>query len=162
MKRQIIAFLSLFGLVVCLSVAYVLIPSPKQNNEDKSSIVNAKIEDATSLYYEMMSLERESYYLSIKNEHTNILISQESTIEEKANALKKIEELNKIQNLQKGLQNALKTINFPHSFVQINDNEVNIIVENKNPSKKDAAIIFTEATTYLEDENLEIVVEFHS
>ena len=162
MKRQIIAFLSLFSLVVCLSVAYVFLPSQTQNVEDKSSIVNAHIEDATSVYYEMMSLERESYYSSLKNEHTNILISQDTTIEEKANALREIEALNKIQNLEKGLQNALKNINFPYSFVQITNREVNIVVENKSPSKTDAALILTEAMTYLEDENLEIVVEFHS
>lgn len=162
MKRQIIAFLSLFSLVVCLSVAYVFLPSQNQNIEDKSSIVNAHIEDATSVYYEMMSLERESYYSSLKNEHTNILISQDTTIEEKANALREIEALNKIQNLEKGLQNALKNINFPYSFVQITNREVNIVVENKSPSKTDAALILTEAMTYLEDENLEIVVEFHS
>ena len=58
MNRQLVAFLSLFSLVLVLSVYYVMMPSPSSLLNTKEESVSVTIKDATTLYFETLEMDR--------------------------------------------------------------------------------------------------------
>ena len=60
MNRQLVAFLSLFSLVLVLSVYYVMMPSTTTQLKENAQSVNLNVKDATTLYFESLDLERDN------------------------------------------------------------------------------------------------------
>ena len=62
MNRQLVAFLSLFSLVLVLSVYYVMMPSTTTQLKENAQNVNLNVKDATTLYFESLDLERDNVH----------------------------------------------------------------------------------------------------
>ena len=109
MKRQIIAFISLFSLVLVLSVYYVMLPF---STSGLDQVVDTQIESSSDLYYSSLeSNKNESYeeFMSLQNE---IIASVEASNEEKATALEQIASKKLSQLHQKLFRNVLTTTGF--------------------------------------------------
>ena len=166
MNRQLVAFLSLFSLVLVLSVYYVLIPTANTNtskDEDNSQLVNGVVMNAESAYFESLDIERDSYYQDYYQEQNAILASSSYTNAEKEQALIMIEEIKNQEAQLVQLENCVKGIGYQNVFIEYINEDIHVVTScnNKENQVVEAAqIIFTIQDMLDKEEN--IFVEFHS
>lgn len=142
MKRQIIAFISLFSLVLVLSVYYVMLPF---STSGLDQVVDTQIESSSDLYYSSLeSNKNESYeeFISLQNE---IIASVEASNEEKATALEQIASKNKQIELESKIKEELKEIGYEKVFVEIHKENVTIITSKIDSTKTDVVKIINVA-----------------
>ena len=142
MKRQIIAFISLFSLVLVLSVYYVMLPF---STSGLDQVVDTQIESSSALNYSSLeSNKNESYeeFISLQNE---IIASVEASNEEKATALEQIASKNKQIELESKIKEELKEIGYEKVFVEIHKETVTIITSKIDSTKTDVVKIINVA-----------------
>lgn len=144
-NRRLISFLSLFSLVLVLSIYYVLVPvsnatlneSGVNNGED--SIVS--VIDGEDAYFESLELAKVSKLNSDIDELNGIVASSSATMEEKVNALEMIAQKNKKIKEENALKQAIKESGYNNAYVEYEDNTVKILVSKKEATKSDAVNI---------------------
>jgi hypothetical protein len=120
MNKQVISFLSLFSLVLVLSVYYVVVPS-NENQTVNGTINNNEelnVQDAPSLFFQTLIENRNSRHEEVKNAQLEILVSSEYTNEEKIEARTKLTNEELIENTELGLENSIVELNFNETFVE--------------------------------------------
>lgn len=138
MKRQVVAFISLFSLVLVLSVYYVMLPF---STSGLDQVVNTQIESSSDLYYSSLETNKTESYEEFVNSQNEIIASAEASNEEKANALLAIENKNKQKELENKITAELKEIGYEKVFVEINKETVIVIVSKLDETKNDVAKI---------------------
>lgn len=136
-NKKNIWFLTLFSLILVLSVYYITMPSelllnntnfttPTINNNDNnitiesSNIIGAlKAEDNDSFLKQLDSLKI-------------ILMDKEKSIEEKNNAFDKMKELNINKSLEEKIEKYLNETFSLKTFVKIKDDQVKVVVESSD------------------------------
>lgn len=74
MNRQVVSFLSLFGLVLVLSVYYVLLPTNLFIKvPDNAMEVGGSVHEAHQLFFEEL-------YQGLENKHEEVILSQEAIV----------------------------------------------------------------------------------
>ena len=144
-NKKSIWFLTLFSLILVLSVYYITMPSElllntnanyteneKENNEtptttitESTVLVSLRVEAEEELLKEMENLQL-------------ILNSDESTIEEKNEAFDKMKELNINKGEEEKLENKIKEVYQLDSFVKIRNDQIEIVI-NKAENDSDLA-----------------------
>lgn len=166
MNRQLVAFLSLFSLVLVLSIYYVLIPTAntqKPENNENSQLVNGVVLDAESAYFESLDIERESAYKNYYDEQNSILASSSYSNEEKEQALIMIEQIKQEEMQIVTMENSIKGIGYQNVFIEYINDDIHVVttsIESSNETIQAAQIIFTIQDLLDKEEN--IFVEFHS
>ena len=143
-NRRLISFLSLFSLVLVLSVYYVLVPVNNVNVEspmdsENSGVVN--VTDGEDAYFESLELAKVSKINNDIDELTGIVASSSSTMEEKVSALEMIAQKKKVSEQESELKKAIKEAGYSNAYVEYEDNVINILVAKKDASKSDAITI---------------------
>ena len=137
-NKEHLWFLTLFSLILVLSVYYVTMPNDlllsnqvfdKENTEE----VSLDIEESDLLTSLRLDLEEERE--TEKKELQTVLTNSESTIEEKNNAYEKISHINSVYNEEEKLEKEVKSCCNIDSFVEVNDNEINVVGLSSNHSK---------------------------
>jgi len=144
-NRRLISFLSLFSLVLVLSIYYVLVPvnnatlndSGVNNGDD----VIVSVTDGEDAYFENLELAKVSKLESDIEELNQIVASSSSTMEEKVSALEMIAQKNKMNKEEAALKQAIKEAGYSNAYVEYEDNTVNILVSKKEATKRDAVTI---------------------
>ena len=139
MKRQLVAFLSLFSLVLVLSIYYILSPTI----DKKDQVVNLGVQDSTELYFANLKLEQESNYEKDLEEANSIVASATNSNEDKASALQSIEDIKEKYKLETSTASTIENAGYLAAFVEENDNKLTVIVAHSNPTKKDVANILS-------------------
>lgn len=144
-NRRLISFLSLFSLVLVLSVYYVLVPINNVNietpmDDDSGSVSVVDGEDA---YFESLELAKVNKINDDIDELNGVVASSSSTMEEKVNALEMIAQKKKVSEQEKILKQAIKEAGYSNVYVEYEDNVINILVAKKEASKSDAITIIT-------------------
>lgn len=164
MNRHLVAFLSLFSLVLVLSVYYVMIPSVNSNQNSNNDIpVNGVIVDAESAYFESLDIERDALFNSYYQEQNQILVSSTFTNEEKEQALIKIEELKQKESMLSSFENSIKGIGYQNVFVEYVNDDIKVVttsIDQENKLIEAAQIIYTLQDMMDEDHN--VFVEFYN
>ena len=134
-NKQRLWFLTLFSLILVLSVYYITMPSDvltmasTVSEEKVEEQVNVDIKEDDILA--VLEIEKDEERSLLAAEYNTILTNKESTTEEKNNAydgLKKIDEIKaKEDSLTKKIKEELKL----DSFAKIEKDSVNIILKNK-------------------------------
>lgn len=119
-KRNI-WFMTLFSLIIALSVYYVTIPSDNINN---SYVI--KSEEGTILT--SLRVESDKEMESMMNDLRFILSNVESSNEEKSNAYDKLKELNITRGLEEKLEEMIKKNYSLDSFVKIDGENIRVVV----------------------------------
>ena len=101
MNRQLVAFLSMFSLVLVLSVYYVLMPG--RTNGESAPVVNL-VSDGDDPYFETILLEQEENHNLVIEEQYEIVSSSEYSNAEKAVALETIAKEQEIMKNEKQLR----------------------------------------------------------
>ena len=144
-NRRLISFLSLFSLVLVLSIYYVLVPVNNATLND-AGVSNGEdavvsVTDGEDAYFENLELAKVSKLTSDIDELNQIVASSSSTMDEKVNALEMIAQKNKKNKEEAALKQAIKEAGYTNAYVEYEDNTVKILVAKKDATKSDAVTI---------------------
>lgn len=138
-NKQSIWFLTLFSLILVLSVYYITMPNEllitnnsnqtEENNEsEEASVVVKESEIITAL-----RVEAEEQRTAEIDELNEILNNGEASVEDKNNAFEKIKNLNSIKGKEQIIENKIKENFELDSFVKIDDgNQVRVVISGKD------------------------------
>ena len=138
-NKQKLWFLTLFSIILVLSVYYValdednltkLIPS----NTSTSETLNVKEEDTLSA----LRVGNDDQDQKVIAELQDILLDQTVSVQEKNNAYEKFKGINSTKGKENKLESLiLKTYNLK-SFIKIKDDQISVIISSKNSNVTDA------------------------
>lgn len=135
-NKQSLWFLTLFSLILVLSVYYVTMPnelllksevngSNINNNLSNLENVNMEVEENEILVALRVDLEEER--LTLKKNLESVLTNSEATIDEKNEAYDKLTYLNTIFGDEERLEEKIKNKFNIECFIEINNNEINVV-----------------------------------
>lgn len=129
-NKQKLWFLTLFSLILVLSVYYITMPSDLLNTandkDDESSIVvNVSEEDPLSV---LRVMSDEEVYKEIEDLKL-VLTNVNSTTEEKNNAYEKMQLIEETKGKEKTLEQKIKKEYNLDSFVKIYNNQIKVVIK---------------------------------
>lgn len=143
-NKKNIWFLTLFSLILVLSIYYVTMPNDllstmsvsKENVESSSEEVEIdSIEESTILV--ALRVEEEEVYLQELEDIKSILNDSTKSVDEKNNAYERMKNLNNNKSEQEKLESDIKKDFNLESFVKIDGNQIRVVVDSK---KHDVAL----------------------
>ena len=122
-------FLTLFSLVLVLSVYYVTMPSEllMTNNGEVIEDVDVSIEEANII--ETLKQEDNNTVLEEINKNKEIISNNESTSEDKNKAFDAIKLLNQISSKEELLEEKVKNAHNLDAFVKIDGDQVRVVID---------------------------------
>ena len=137
-NKQSILLLTLFSLILVLSVYYITMPSEfdvsasntiKENNK---KVVDIKESDVIST----LKVEKDEERNKKIKELQTILTKDDATTEEKNNAYEELKNINTLKGKEEEISNKIKNQYKLDNFVQIKDDQVRIVlIKEKHDSK---------------------------
>ena len=129
-NKKSIWFLTLFSLILVLSVYYITMPSEllisTNGNYTENNNEEVKITESTVLV--ALRLEAEEELLK-EMENLQLILNGDGTIEEKNEAYNKMKELNMNKGEQEKLENKIKEVYNLESFVKIKNNDIEVTIK---------------------------------
>lgn len=136
-NKKSIWFLTLFSLILVLSVYYITMPNelllPAQNNEKeetpkKTNTDNAVVESSILV---ALRVELEESYIEELEILKNVLTDTKTTIEEKNNAFEQMKNLNNLKSEQEILEKKIKDEFKVQAFIKIDADQIRVVVDKK-------------------------------
>ncbi|HIU14282.1 MAG TPA: SpoIIIAH-like family protein [Candidatus Fimiplasma intestinipullorum] len=139
MNKQAITFLSLFSLILVLSVYYIMLPPASSLDQDIT------VSEKESETYDVAKMQEE---LDAKREEevadSNAIISSaSSTQSEVTEALEEIEQTKEARDLENQITTMLKDEGYANCFVELSQESVKITIHQAEGSSEDAAKIIS-------------------
>ena len=134
-NKQNLWFLTLFSLILVLSVYYITMPNDlltkaqEENVEEKDKKVKKTVEEVSSLTAMRLSLEEERQ--DKMDDLQEQLTSDTIGSEEKNNLYEQLKYLNTLQSREEELEKAIKKEFKLDSFVKIDNNTVSVVCVSK-------------------------------
>ncbi|MGN1295929.1 MAG: SpoIIIAH-like family protein [Bacilli bacterium] len=160
MNRQLVAFLSLFSIVLLLSVYYVLVPFASSSQSGTQPVAQ-EIVDPTTAYFDTLKADRDQEYYYLISELQGEISCSTYTNSEKETALNSIYNIEKTMKNEQILEEIIVQRGYSHCFVQIQEININVLVHKENPTKYDVVDIIYTVQETLGEEPM-IFVEFNS
>ena len=135
-NKQNLWFLTLFSLILVLSVYYITMPSDLLNtaieasDNDSSIVVNVNEENSLSVLRIMSDEERFKEMEDLRLILTNV----DSTLEEKNNAYEKMQLIEETKGKEKVLEDKIKNKYNLKTFIKINNNQIKVVAESNEHS----------------------------
>lgn len=126
-------FLTLFSLILVLSVYYITMPSEllisNNNNyiESKTDDPVVSVEESELLV--ALRVEADEQMMKEIDEYETILTSKESTIEQKNNAFESIKSLNVKRSEEESIEKQILETYKLKSFVRIDNDQIRIVIK---------------------------------
>ena len=148
MKKQVISFLALFGLVFVLSVYYVLLPtnlfikanSPVNgNNNGNVTDVNFTIDESSNLFFATLDSKLTEKHNNIMYEFESIVASQNHDNEDKETALNKLNNEYRIMQNEEKIVSLIKDSGYYNAYVEYQEDMIKVIVQASSLSNEQAA-----------------------
>jgi stage III sporulation protein AH len=137
-------FLTLFSLILVLSVYYITMPSELMltNNssylkEDKTKVEKTSVEVEESEVLTAMRVTSDEKLDKELDTLKGVLSNSKSTVDEKNQAYEKIKSLNENKTKEKDIENKIEQLHKLKSFVKIEDNNVKVTI---NSDKHDTEL----------------------
>lgn len=135
-NKQGLWFLTLFSIILVLSVYYIAMPNNtlatlKENTNDVETI---NIKDTDSLA-SLRVLDDEEI-ASTMNELQSILLNDKATLEEKNNAYEKIQNINSNKGKEESIEKIITDTFKLQSFVKIDKDNIKITISKKDVDAK--------------------------
>ena len=166
MNRQIVAFLSLFSLVLVLSIYYVVDAS-----NEKAELVNKEenledIEVSTGAYYfSSLMLERDEKHQNIIDEQVAIIASNDSDSQEVILAKETISKVEEIMAIEENLELLILDCDCVASYVEILEDQYLIKAYKPNISMDEELLlvdsIFTKIDTYIYENSVSLIEDLN-
>ena len=132
-NKQKLWFLTLFSLILVLSVYYITMPSDLlsgSDNDESSIVVNMKEEDSLSALRVLSAEERLKEMEDLRMILTNI----DSTLDEKNNAYEKLQLIEETKGKESKLESKIKEEYNLESFIKIKNNQIKVVVKSDKHS----------------------------
>lgn len=163
-NKRSLWFLTLFSLILILSIYYITMPSEllltgntnniKTDDKDKTTI---SIEESDILV--ALRVESDEEMSKEIEDLQSVLTNTESTVDEKNKAYEKIKKLNDTRGEEEKLEGQIKQTYKLDSFIKINDNEIKVTVNSSEHNEKLANNIMRTIQANYEDSKY-ITVKF--
>lgn len=155
MNKQAITFLTLFSLILVLSIYYILLP-PELDSEKQVTVTEKTQSQIVSLQEEL-DKERED----IISENNDTIASSSSSSDTISKALETIAETKETAAKEKEIAGVLEKAGFKQCFVEVEGKNVKVVVEKKDATKNDANMIIKTLLNHLGKE-YQVEVKFIS
>ncbi|MBQ1496448.1 MAG: SpoIIIAH-like family protein [Bacilli bacterium] len=156
-KKQSIWALSLFSLILVLSVYYITLPSEIEVSKEKAKVDVSEVTDNSIIA--TLKTENEEEKNKKEKELQEIIIKEESTKEEKNNAYEELKLLNVLKGQEEEISLKIKNKYKLDNFIKITDDQVRVILIKNDHSVKLASEIM-EFTQKCFDKKMYITVKF--
>ena len=135
-NKRSIWFLTLFSLILVLSVYYITMPSELllSTNGNYTNLANPTTEITESTLLVALRVEADEEMLKEMEQLQLILTNNDSTIEEKNNAFDKMKNLNIKRGEEEKLETKIKENYNLEAFVKIKEDQIEVVVKNKDKS----------------------------
>ena len=133
-KKKNLWFLTLFSLILVLSIYYITMPNEllltnnSKTNKDKTQ---ATVEVNESEVISALKVEEDTEREKKIKELNTTLTNEKASSDEKNNAYNKIKELNNTKGEQEKLEKKIKDELSLDSFVKIDSNKISVTIESK-------------------------------
>ncbi len=130
-NKKSLWFLTLFSLILVLSVYYITMPSElllTTNNKNDNNNTNEKVTIEESEILTALRVEAEDQRISAINELRMILTNMEANIDEKNNAYEQLKLLNILKGKEEKIEEKIKNTYDLNSFVKIDNNQVRVVI----------------------------------
>jgi stage III sporulation protein AH len=129
-NKQSLWFLTLFSLILVLSVYYVTMPSELlfSNNGKIDNKTNDKVTIKESELLTALRVENEDQRINMIKELKLILTNVEASIDDKNNAYEQLKLLDVLKGKEETLEGKLKKLYELNSFIKIDNNQVRVVV----------------------------------
>lgn len=158
-NKQNLWFITLFSLILILGIYYLNIDDEVQSVLKTEEVNNSKevIEITESDILVSLEVEEDEEKQTLMEEYQNILLSNESTIEEKNTAYENIRKLNNNSEEEEKIKNLITEKFNLKAFVKIKDNSISIVVaSNEHNTEKANSIIRSVQELYTEEKYITI------
>jgi len=140
-NKRSLWFLTLFSLILVLSVYYITMPSEllmatNNGGSDDTETVSATTENEESAELVALRVESEEKMLDQITELKAVLTDSNSTTEEKNKAFEKMQELNKNRGTEESIENKIKEEFNLKSFVSIDETSVTVTIDSTKHDKE--------------------------
>ncbi len=134
-NKRSIWFLTLFSLILVLSVYYITMPSELllNTNANYNETTNKEEKNETT-YLVSLKLEKESNLQKEMEALQIILMDNSKTISEKNDAYNKIKDLNSNKALEEKLESLIKEKHNLESYIKIKGDQIEVIVNSSDKS----------------------------
>lgn len=149
MNKQAFTFLTLFSLILVLSIYYIMLPPTSQNEVVQNDI--STIEQLQN------QLDKKREDIITKN---NEIIAKESSTSESINeALETISETKNVTEKEKSIVTQLGELDYQESYVEIDNQTVKITILKKDATQSDASNVIKEVLNLVGD-SYQVEVKF--
>lgn len=149
MNKQAFTFLTLFSLILVLSIYYIMLPPTSQNEVVQNDI--STIEQLQN------QLDKKREDIITKN---NEIIAKESSTSESINeALETISETKNVTEKEKSIFTQLGELGYQESYVEIDNQTVKITILKKDATQSDASNVIKEVLNLVGD-SYQVEVKF--
>lgn len=134
-NKKSIWFLTLFSLILVLSVYYITMPSElllETNSNYENTTPTTNIEESSILV--ALRIEAEEEMLKEMENLQFILTNENTSTEEKNNAFDKMKNLNIKRGEEEKLESMIKEKHNLESFVKIKDDQIEVVIKSNNIS----------------------------
>lgn len=131
MNRQAITFLTLFSLILVLSIYYILLPP-----EGEASEVSVNNEELSQIEVLQQNLEKER--ADLISENNAIIASSDSDSNKIAAALANISEAKETAALEAKITKIINDAGFKNAFVEVENKTIKVVIDKKEASSSDA------------------------
>ena len=125
MNRQAITFLTLFSLILVLSIYYILLPPEGEASEELSQI-------------EVLQQNLEKERADLISENNAIIASSDSDSNKIAAALANISEAKETAALEAKITKIINDAGFKNAFVEVENKTIKVVIDKKEASSSDA------------------------
>lgn len=152
MNKRVVTFLSLFSLVMVLSIYYVMLPSGVKT-PDQSQQVGNVINNADDPYIEGIILERKTNQNSELETQLNIMASSEYSATEKVLAAEKIEQIEQLIDIESEMRTSIKELGFASCYVEVNVSDVEVLAISESKTSNEAIKIIECVDSFFADDD---------
>lgn len=138
-NKKSIWFLTLFSLILVLSVYYITMPSElllTSNNNDNTDNNAPVVNQEESTLLVALRVEADEEMMKELENLRLILTNEDSTVDEKNEAFDKMKDLNIIRGEEESLEKKIKETHNLDSFVKIKNDEIQVVVKNSSHDTK--------------------------
>ena len=139
-NKQGLWFLTLFSLVLVLSVYYITMPnevftnSGTLSNTKKTTEVNKEVKESN--YIATLKIELDDKRNESLKEYESILSNSSSSTDDKNKAYEGIKDINSTKALEEGIVSLIKSELGFNSFVEVKSDSVSVVVDKKDHDVK--------------------------
>ena len=166
-NKKSIWFLTLFSLILVLSIYYITMPSElllstKDNQSEKEETTEEEETQVTVNESDLLTslrVEANDEMVQEMNELKAVLTSKDATSEEKNDAFERMKELNSVRGKEETLEKKIKDEFKLDSFVKIDGDQIRVVVNTEELDKKTANNIMRSVQSNF-DEKMYISVKY--